>query len=369
MTSISTGIRPDRLKKLFKRLVDIYSPSGKEEEILEYLHGHLRRRRLPVIRQPLDGSRYNLVVAPAETDIQMALVGHLDTVAAHDLDRMDFEEENDRVTGLGTADMKGNCAAMVEAYLAAWELGPPRPAAALAMVVGEEEEGDGAQRLVEECHFPWAVIGEPTDLRPCLSHYGYLELQISMVGRRVHASLANRKESPIDAMLHAISALTHHMETTRSDLVYNIRDLFSSPSGFAVPDRCAAWLDIHLPPAAPVGEIVTELEELFAGQGTRHPGVTATLRVNTIDGGYELPERGALVETLKAVFSRYGLSWAPQAFRSHSDANKLWSAGMKPVILGAGQLEMAHTPDESVSFAQVCRAADLYLALLVDLRS
>ncbi|PIU32475.1 MAG: peptidase M20, partial [Syntrophobacteraceae bacterium CG07_land_8_20_14_0_80_61_8] len=44
------------------------------------------------------------------------------------------------------------------------------------MVVGEEEEGDGARRLVRDHHFPWAVIGEPTDLKIGLSHFGYLEV-------------------------------------------------------------------------------------------------------------------------------------------------------------------------------------------------
>ena len=36
-------IQPDRLKNLLRELVNIYSPSGKEEEILEYTEQYLRK--------------------------------------------------------------------------------------------------------------------------------------------------------------------------------------------------------------------------------------------------------------------------------------------------------------------------------------
>ena len=68
---------------------------------------------------------------------------------------------------------------------------------ALALVVGEEEDGDGAVALGREFHFPWAIVGEPTNLQPCLSHYGYLEVQITTRGRRMHASLANKGQNPL----------------------------------------------------------------------------------------------------------------------------------------------------------------------------
>jgi acetylornithine deacetylase len=74
-----------------------------------------------------------------------------------------------------------------------------------------------------------------------------------------------------------------------------------------------------------------------------------------------------MVEALKTVFAKRSLHWEPQAFRSHSDANVLWAAGVKPILLGSGQLEKAHAPDESVSFKQVLAAAQLYLDLLIAL--
>ncbi len=362
-------INPKRLRRLLRRLIDIYSPTGKEEELLTYLHGYLERLGLPVLRQAVDDSRYNLVVMPAGADTHLALVGHVDTVAAYDLEHYGFEEQLDLVVGLGAADMKSGCAAMVEAYVSLWETGAQQLPVALALLVGEEEEGDGAERLVEEFHFPWAIIAEPTNLHPCLSCFGYLEIQFNAEGKRVHASLASKDHNPIESMLHLLLNVSHYMVNVRPEGIYNIRDLLSTQAGFAVPDWCEAWLDIHLPPNAPIGDISLELEEIVDQIQIDNPQIKASIRLATIEAGYELPEKGIVVQALQAIYPRHDLIWKPQPFPSHSDANQLWAAGVKPILLGPGQLEKAHAPDESVSFQQVLLAAQIYRDLLMALTS
>jgi acetylornithine deacetylase len=157
------------------------------------------------------------------------------------------------------------------------------------------------------------------------------------------------------------------MVKDRPETIYNIRDLLSTQAGFAVPDWCEAWLDVHLPPHAPIGDISLELEEIVYNTRKENPQINTSIRLVTIEAGYELPEKGFLVEALQAIYSGYALSWKPQPFPSHSDANQLWAAGVKPILLGPGQLEKAHAPDESVPFQQVALAAELYRDLLIGL--
>jgi len=359
----SSSIQPARLKRLLHRLVDIYSPSGKEEELLDYLWGYCRRRGLPVLRQEVDDRRYNLLLMPPHQRVELALVGHLDTVVAHDLERFSFEEKGDRISGLGTADMKGGCAAMVEAFTVLWEELGARAKTCVLLVVGEEEEGDGARALVQEFHSPWALIGEPTQLMPCLGQYGYLEMQLLTRGRRVHASLAHQVQSPIEAMLRIISGLTAYLGQNRPEVVYNIRDLFSAQAGFAVPERCEAWLDFHMPPELPAGTLLAELEET-ASRLRQEVKVEALARFTTVHGGYRLVERGPVVDSLREICQREGIAWEPGPFPSHSDATVLWSAGIQTFLLGPGSLEQAHSPQEWISFSQVCRAAGIYLELM-----
>jgi len=356
-------IQPLRLRKLLRRLVDIYSPSGKEGDVLDYARNWLKRQGLEVHRQEVDDRRYNLVVLPKGGEVKLALIGHLDTVTAYDLENLGYEDEGDELSGLGAADMKGGCAAMMEAFAALAEDGGKMPPVALALVVGEEEDGDGAEALAREYHFPWAIIGEPTDLKPCLEHHGYLELELYAKGRRRHASLANPGDNPVREVLRLLMAISGHLDDHHAELVYNIRDIQSWPEGFMVPEGCEAWVDIHLPSRTPLGELTMEVEEVVLSQEGGGAGLNTGLRLHTVQNGYRLPERGPVVEALQRIFAAQGLSWKPQAFPSHSDANQLWAAGVRPILLGPGRLEMSHVPEEAVLFSQVIAASQIYYSL------
>jgi len=47
----------------------------------------------------------------------------------------------------------------------------------------------------------------------------------------------------------------------------------------------------------------------------------------------------------------------------------LWAAGVKPILLGCGELEKAHAPEESIELSQVELAAEIYLDLMTALAS
>ncbi len=184
------NIKPERLKSLLQNLVDIYSPSGKEEEIVEFSEAYLKKSGLPVRKQQVDEDLFNLIVFPeGEDEVELCFVGHLDTVTAHDLEDFGFSEEGDTVFGLGSVDMKAGCAAMIEAFTVMAERKRAFPPVGLALVVGEEEDSSGAKALIREYSFPWAIVGEPTNLAPCLGHYGYLEVELRAEGKRAHSSM------------------------------------------------------------------------------------------------------------------------------------------------------------------------------------
>jgi len=147
-----SAINPQRLRQRLLEMIDIYSPSGKEEDIQLYLEEILQAAGLNVQRQLVEDDRYNLIATLGSSPPQLYLVGHVDTVPAWDLDDYEAKEEWGIVRGLGSADMKGGCAAMLEAWLALATLPlEQQPAVGLLLVVGEEENGDGSERFLESC--------------------------------------------------------------------------------------------------------------------------------------------------------------------------------------------------------------------------
>jgi len=236
------AINPDRLRRTFLDMLDIYSPSGKEEDIQIYLEELLTRAGFSVERQEVDEDRYNLRVTMGPGEPRLYLVGHVDTVPAWDLDESGPQQEDGIIRGLGSADMKGGCAAMVEAWLALAEVLEPaaRPSVGLLLVVGEEENGDGSATFLQSCRPPWVVIGEPTSLAAGFAHYGYLEAGFVTRGLRSHSSLPELGHNAVESMLRVLLMLGNDplFDRAKTEIVYSIREMRSSRAGFVVPDRC-----------------------------------------------------------------------------------------------------------------------------------
>ncbi|HOP47748.1 MAG TPA: M20/M25/M40 family metallo-hydrolase [Desulfobacteraceae bacterium] len=358
-------INRDRLQNLLTDLVDIYSPSGKEEEIIEYLRNYLELSGIVVQKQVVSEDRYNLILLSGKEPPPVVMVGHVDTVPAFDYDNYRSDLDENILYGLGSADMKGGCAAMVEAFLSFRQSYPDHDfPAALALVVGEEETGDGAIALCRDFRFNWAVIGEPTDLKACFAHFSYVEIALTTRGKRSHASVSRPGQNAVKNMLDLLNILIEHVEQHKSDILYNVRDMQSSQAGFAAPDFCTAYLDLHMPTQYSIGELTAELEEMVE---SRMEGDRKQFSLSTIHNGYRLPLRGEMARVIESAFHNAELDFNADTFRSDSDAPLLWQSGIKPVVLGPGHLSVAHTNEESISVPQVIDAARLYLGLLEEL--
>jgi acetylornithine deacetylase len=361
------AINTDRLRKTFLEMLDIYSPSGKEEDIQLYLEEILTREGFAVERQEVEEDRYNLRVTMGPGEPQLYLVGHIDTVPAWDLEEFGAKEEGDIIHGLGSADMKGGCAAMVEAWLALAHALPEeqRPSVGLLLVVGEEENGDGSARFLEQCHSPWAVIGEPTGLSACFAHYGYLEAGFVTHGLKSHSSLPELGHNAVESMLRVLLHLGNNSLFNReqTEIVYSIREMRSSQQGFVVPDRCEAWIDLHLPPDREPAALERAIRQLVSGADHYIPGLDLSVAFEFASAGYNLGTDNFLARALQELYPRLGLPLKLDAFRSHSDGNLFFAAGCRPLILGPGALEVCHTPEEQVDFTEVLAAARIYAAL------
>lgn len=365
------AINLHRVRRTLLEMLDIYSPSGKEEDIQLYLEEILSRSGFCVERLPVEDERYNLRVTMGAGEPKLYLVGHVDTVPAWDLDEFGAGDEGVVIRGLGSADMKGGCAAMLEAWLAIADALPPRerPSLGLLLVVGEEENGDGSVSFLKQFHPPWVVIGEPTGLAPCFAHYGYLEAGFVTRGRRSHSSLPelghNAVESMLRLLLHFGSAPL--FDRDRSEIVYSIREMSSSRAGFVVPDRCEAWIDLHLPPAMNPDDLQDSIRRIAADAAHYIPELDMEITFDFASGGYDLGSDHLPAQLLRKIYSRLGRRPSLDSFRSHSDGNLFYAAGSRPIILGPGSLENAHTPDEQVLFDEVAEAARIYSALALEM--
>ncbi|TVR58570.1 MAG: M20 family peptidase [Spirochaetaceae bacterium] len=370
LTDILAKIDDERLTELLIDAVDQYSPSYAEEPAMDIFADALSKAGIPFQRQPVierqdASSRGNLVITLGPSPVELLWVGHVDTVPFAD-DDQDTRLEGDTLHGLGTADMKAACAAAVEAVIAIFESDVEiKRGLCVALVVGEEEYGDGAQTLREYIESPVTVIGEPTGLAPCFDHYGYYECRLTSRGTQAHAALPELGTSAIYDMLAwmmEILEVAGGPDTPRG-IVVNPREITGGAGVFVVADSCEALLDVHVPPTTTRTEVEEMLGEARQRAQAKNRGTDLQYEELFWAPGFSIEPSAPQFAPIRAAYETQNASWVPGVFRSHSDASIFNTDNSVAMVCGPGKLEVAHTRHEHVELAQVRDAARLYAAM------
>lgn len=376
IAEILSRIDRERLDELLFDAVDTYSPTFAEPPGTQVFASALRDADIAYILQPVltdggDETRANLIVQLGPVPPALLWVGHVDTIDLWHEEGHGAELEGDRLYGLGAADMKSGCAAIIEALIAVTSSGLPwRRGLCVALVVGEEQYGDGSMALLENRSVlaPLTVFGEPTNLQPCPSHFGYYELRLISKGLRAHAALPEVGANAIHAMLAWMLRILEECQRLPhgEQIAINPREIHGGETDFVIAESCEASVDFHLPPDITVGEIERVIRQAQETVLESHPGVQLEYEQLVWAPGFRYQEDDERLQPLYMAFEHTRLPWKPIAFRSHSDANLFQGSGTLSVVCGPGNLAVAHTRGEYVSLSEVEQAARLYAALIYE---
>ncbi len=366
------------LTALLEQLVAIDSinpdvaPGGAGEgEIARFVAVWLERAGLQVDVREVAPDRPNVTaVAPGTGGGRSLLLNaHMDTVGVAGMERPhDPRVEGRRLYGRGAYDMKGGLAAIMHVGAAA-AAGRLAGDVIVAAVVDEEYASIGTERLVECTRADAAVVTEPTELRLCLAHKGFVALELETIGRAAHGSRPDLGIDAIAKMGRVLVGLEELDGTLRAGARHELLGTGSLHASMieggqefsSYPARCLLSAERRTVPGE-TPELVEAQVQRVVDRAAEHDGdLHATVSRVFSREPLEIRRDEPIVETLRRHAGDPEVIGEPY----WTDAGLLAGAGIPTVVFGPGG-EGAHAVVEWADLDQVERCAEILLATARD---
>ena len=334
---------------LAARLMEIDSTSGREGELVDWLHAFLAGQDWRLTRIPVSPGREDLLALPQidpRSGPLVTLSTHLDTVPPFVPPRLDGAV----LHGRGACDAKGIAAAMIAA---AERLRERDTRVALLFVVGEEVSHDGAHAANEYArrlfggdavHRRALVNGEPTESTLAVGTKGAMRVFVRTHGKAAHSAyphLGRSATKDLVALLAELDALRLPKDELLGETTINIGMLSGGVADNVVAPDAEARLMVRLVSTAE--EVWTILERWAAGRATIELGPTVpAVRLGVLPG---YPTSVAAYATDIPQLTRWGT----------------------PHLFGPGSIHVAHRDDEHVRVEDLVAAVDTYERLVEEL--
>jgi acetylornithine deacetylase/succinyl-diaminopimelate desuccinylase family protein len=357
--------------------IDTQNPPGNEGALAASAAEYLGRWGLACEIQEVKPGRNNLLARLGSEGAHPHLIfnGHTDTVPAgggwtHD--PCGGEIAGGRLYGRGASDMKGGLAAMIMAVEAIVRSGADFTGClTLAAMMDEEETQDGTRFAVSHgLRGDFAIVGEPTDLRPVIAHKGDAVIEIETRGVEAHGSTPDAGVSAIDHMadvLIELRALSERMRARRDPVVghptLHVGTIEGGVNPWMVAGRCRITIDRRVLPGERAEDVVQEVQEVVDRLDKRVPNFRGAVRLATFARPMKTASDNPVVTAVReATATVLGRDPGVHGWSATCDANIHVNDGDTPaIVFGPGSIEReAHRPDESVAISELVEAAKIY---------
>lgn len=325
------------LTELTRDLIDIPSTTGQELGIGRFLNSYLKRLNYRVEDQEVAEGRANIIATTARPP-RVVLSTHMDTVPPH----ISSKEDENYVHGRGACDAKGIIAAQIAAAEQLRAEGVTE--IGLLFTVDEEASSSGARAankhpLAASCRY--LINGEPTENKLAIASKGSLRLKLKAEGRAAHSAYPEHGESAIERLLDVLGDIRSCVwpsDEFFGETTCNIGTLKGGTRPNVIPAEAQADLQIRLVTAA---RPIKQMLERVVGKraAVEYLSVAEPVKMLAVEG------------------------FEPTVVRFTTDIPHLTNWG-KPLLLGPGSIQDAHTEHERVAKRELSEAVDLYVRLV-----
>jgi acetylornithine deacetylase len=381
-----------RLVELALRLVSTPSFTGSEEACARVMARELEELGLEVMWQQVEDGRANVVGTWAGTGDAPTLMfnGHLDTSYSGEEPWLreipgflpEGFERDGRIYGLGISNMKGALAAYVEAVRSLIEDGVRlRGDVIVAAVCGEIEktqqgEAQGAEYRGYAAGSRYLVghggaadvciLGEPTENKLVLAHFGTLWLRLRVRGPFVHTafSAGRLEENSIVRMRDVLDRVLAWLPEWEQEMSYGdargVASVGAIKGGFGwrasrTPHATDLFIDLRVPPDVPMADARRKALAFARGLEDVEAEVYVSAPGAQIEEGHPLV--AAVGEAHEEVF---GAAPEQDVTRWFSDASVLTRYGIATLNYGTSSGLPDAELGENLQIEGLVKTADVY---------
>ena len=321
--------------ELTRALVDIESITENEEGaglfLLDYLSKLTASTGGRAERMEVERDRFNVLALWGRPGVTLST--HMDTVPPFLVSR----EDSEHIWGRGSCDAKGIIASMICTGEKLLTDGVRN--FALLFLVGEERNSAGAKVAAESGRGSrYLINGEPTENKVALASKGALRLEIAARGKMAHSAYPDLGESAIENLLDVLEVVRRiplPSDRLLGRCTLNIGTISGGRAPNVIADSARAEVLVRL-----VGD----------------PGAIREAIVSAAKGRAEVKE---ILCAPPIHFER--VDGLPTTVVSYTtDVPALGTSWGKPLLIGPGNIHVAHTAEERVSKKELSEAVVIY---------
>lgn len=364
------------VQEILAQLVAMDSVSSRSNvEIVDYLSRRCEALGLEVKRFPYTDDhgveKVNLIALAGAsfsdtTRVELALVGHTDTVPydAAWADALKLTERDGKLFGRGACDTKAFLASALSA-VSSVNLDHLKRPLGLIFTADEEIGLVGAKRLAKDRAISsrYAIVGEPTSLRPMRAGKGYCVAEILIKGREGHSAYPALGTSAVFGGARLIARIEQIAEELRSEehaafdppcTTLNVGVIRGGTAKNVIAGECRMTLEWRPIPGQEPGRVLDMLYSAVEEERNRDPAFVCEVDAARADEGFETSADSYLVQLLQDLS---GNNAGTVAFGT--EAAQMRELGAEAVVLGPGNIRVAHQTGEFVPVDELSRCVEI----------
>jgi len=284
----------DYAVQLLTEMLRIYSPTGKEEKISNFLVKEMENLGFRVWKDEVG----NVIGEVGRGEPTILLCGHMDTVPGF----IPIRLENGKLYGRGAVDAKASLAAMIVAAATLARQGLTNRISVVG-VVDEEGKSRGIRHLIKKRIFAdYAVFGEPSGVEKIVIAYkGSLHLKITCKTETGHSAAPWLFENAVEKAFEIWEKIKnfHLPEEKPESRFYSISSCLTKIKGgnltSTVPSKCDVHINLRVPPQFTCQQILSEINQILKQYQIANPEVSLKMKVEDLTEPFETDKNSPLI--------------------------------------------------------------------------